>query len=90
MESMFVCIICVIAFAAGLLCGYGLGRNVSARGTDGCRSNSSGSGFADTEETVERAVRTNEEAAATIKRMRDIFNRHCGVSKDTPNQVETK
>ena len=90
MENMLVCIICVIAFAAGLLCGYGLGRNVSARGASGYRSNISGSGCADTEETVERAVRANEEAAATIKRMRDIVNRHCGVTNDTPSQGETK
>lgn len=83
-------IICIAAFAAGLFCGYGLGRNGSACGASRYRSNISGSGCADTEETVERAVRANEEAAATIKRMRDIVNRHCGVSNDTAGQGEAK
>lgn len=90
MENMFVCIICIIAFAAGLLCGYGLGRNGSARGAVGRYGRISGSGCSDPEETVERAIRTNEEAAATIKRMRDIVNRHCGVSNDTAGKGETK
>lgn len=84
-------IICIAAFAAGLFCGYGLGRNGSTRGAGGCNNSPAESGLNDCKSTAERAesaiesaVKANEEAAATIQRMRDIVNRH---NHDSDNTV---
>lgn len=83
-------IICIAAFAAGLFCGYGLGRNGSACGADRRNNNISGSGFTETEEAVERAVAANAEAAATIQKMRDIVNRNRGIANDPLGRGETE
>lgn len=80
---MFILVICVIAFTTGLLCGYGLGRNGSVGGASRPRNSVSESGFARAEEAAERAIKANEDAAATIQRMRDIVNRHNHDSDDT-------
>lgn len=80
----------LIALLAGLFCGYRLGRDVSAGGA-GRRSNQvSSPGFADAEDTAERAINANEEAAATIQRMRDIVNRNRGIANDSLGRGETE
>lgn len=80
----------LLALLTGLFCGYRLGRAVSAGGA-GRRSNQvSSSGFADTEDTVERAIKANEDAADTIQRMRDIINRHNHDSNDTVCEGKTE
>lgn len=73
----------LLTLLTGLFCGYRLGRNVSAGGAGSHSNQVSSSGFADAEDTVERAIRANEDAAATIQRMRDIINRHNHDSNDT-------
>lgn len=81
---MAILIICIIAFTAGLFCGYGLGRNGSVGGASRQHNQESESGFARAEEAAERAIQANEDAAATIQRMRDIVNRH---NHDSDNTV---
>lgn len=73
----------LLTLLAGLFCGYRLGRDVSVGGAGRHSNQVSSSGLADTEDTVERAIKANEEAAATIQRMRDIINRHNHDSGDT-------
>jgi hypothetical protein len=94
---MAILIICIIAFTAGIFCGYGLGRNGSTRGTGRCNNSPAESGLNDCKSTAERAesavesaVKANEEAAATIQRMRDIVNRHNHDSDNTVCEGETE
>ena len=94
---MVVCIICIIAFAAGLLCGFGLGRNGSASRAGGYDNSAAVDSVARSQSILERAEsavegasRANTEAAETIKRMRDIVDRHCSSSSGNVSEGETR
>lgn len=93
MESYILLIIAFIVSAGSLYIGFRIGRASSASGAGRPVNSVSGSGadisqteLESTKRAIEGAIRTNEQTAEVIQKMRDILNKHnsSGSRNDLP------
>lgn len=78
----FLIVICLLVVAGSLYIGFRIGRAVGVSSASRQSDFEAGRRTAAVESAVEAAVRTNEQTAEVIRKMRDILEKH-SISNDS-------